>query len=186
MARTKGNISQEILNKLLFLESIVITNDSTRFWPQLFKILFKDKQVDKRKIKDAFYYLKNQGLITGQLIGGTDGTNAQLHIRLTAIGKKEAAKYRLVNLKINSSQTWDKKWRLIIFNSVKKEKAFFTKLKDLGFHPLQKNVWLIPFACTKEIKALREFFNLEVEDLRLIETNNLEQAKGFKDLFSLR
>ncbi|MBU4350781.1 hypothetical protein L6250_00215 [Candidatus Parcubacteria bacterium] len=180
MARTKGNISQEILCKLLLLESVVIAHDSVRFWPQLFKLLFKDQQVDKRKIKDAFYYLKNQGLITGEIING------QLHIRLTAIGKKEAAKYRLVNLKINSSKAWDKKWRLIIFDPAKKEKAFLTKLRDLGFHSLQKNVWIIPFACTKEIKALREFFGFEVEDLRLIETNNLEEAKGFKDFFSLK
>lgn len=183
MARTKGSISQEILNKLLLSGSIVINKDSSRFWPQLFDFLFKNQKVDKRKIKDSFYYLKKQGLITGELAGEASG---QLYIRLTAIGKKEAAKYRLSNLKINFSKSWDKKWRLLVFDPVKKEKAFFRKLKDLGFRPLQKNVWLIPYACAKEVRALREFFGFETKDLMLIETSNLEEAKAFKQAFNLK
>ncbi len=185
MARTKGKISQEILNKLLALEPVVIAKDTSRFWPQLFNFLFKDQEIDKRKIKDAFYYLKNQGLIIGQMNGGN-----QLHIRLTAVGKKEAAKYRLCSLKINFSKSWDRKWRLVIFNPVKKEKAanyaLLKKLKELGFYPLQKNIWLMPFACAKEIKILREFFGIGIENLRLIETNDLEEARWFKEFFKLK
>lgn len=187
MARIKGNISQEILRKLSLLKVIVITGGSSgslRFWSQLFERLFKDKDIDKRAVKDAFYYLKKRNLIIGELI------NSQLHIRLTAEGIKEAVKYRINDLKINCSKQWDKEWRIIIFNLSKKEKskkqAFLRKIKELGFHNLQKNVWIIPFACGKEIKVLREFFNLDVKDLRIIETKDLEEDKILKNIFKLR
>ena len=190
MARVKGGISQEILRKLLLLKVIIITGGSSgspRFWSQLFERLFKDKDIDKRAVKDAFYYLKKRNLIIGELIGGANG---QLHIRLTAEGIKEAAKYRINDLKINCSKQWDEKWRIIIFNLSKKEKskkqAFLKKIKELGFHDLQKNVWIMPFACGKEIKALREFFDLDVKDLRIIETKDLEEDKILKNVFKLK
>lgn len=187
MARVKGTVSQEILRKLSLLKVIVITGGSQgslRFWSQLFERLFKDKEIDKRTVKDAFYYLKKKNLIIGEIVNG------QLHIRLTAEGRKEAAKYRINDLKINCSKQWDRKWRIIIFNLSQKEKskkqAFLRKIKELGFHDLQKNVWIMPFACGKEIKVLREFFNLNVKDLRIIETKDLEQDKIFKNIFKLR
>ncbi len=193
MARVKGTVSQEILRKLSLLKVIVITGGSQgslRFWSQLFERLFKDKEIDKRTVKDAFYYLKKKNLIIGELVDGIGGTDGQLHIRLTAEGRKEADKYRINDLKINFSKQWDKKWRIIIFNLSQKEKskkqAFLRKIKELGFHDLQKNVWIMPFPCGKEIKALREFFNLDVKDLRIIETKDLEEDKILKNIFKLR
>lgn len=190
MARVKSSISQEILRKLSLLKVIIITGGSSgslRFWSQLFERLFKNKDIDKRAVKDAFYYLKKKNLIIGEIIGEA---NDQLHIRLTAEGRKEAAKYRINDLKINCSKQWDKKWRVIIFNLSEKEKskkqAFLKKIKELGLHALQKNVWIIPFPCGKEIKALREFFDLDVKDLRIIETKDLEEDKILKNIFKLR
>ena len=190
MARVKGSISQEILRKLSLLKVIIITGGSSgslRFWSQLFERLFKDKDIDKRAVKDAFYYLKKRNLIIGELVGGANG---QLHIRLTAEGVKEAAKYRINDLKINYSKQWDNKCRIIIFNLSTKEKlekqAFLKKIRELGFHDLQKNVWIIPFACEREIKALREFFNLNIKDLRIIETKDLEEDKILKNVFKLK
>ena len=188
MARIKGKISQEILRKLLSLKTIVITNEpsgSLKFWSQLFECLFKNKDIDKRAVKDAFYYLKKRNLIIGELIGADN----QLHIRLTSAGIKEAAKYKINDLKINYSKQWDEKWRIIIFNLSEKEKskkqAFLKKIKELGFQDLQKNVWIIPFACSKEIKALREFFDISIKDLKLIEVSELEGDEALRKFFQL-
>ncbi len=38
--------------------------------------------------------------------------------------------------------------------------ALSTKLKELGFHPLQKSVLVFPYPCRDEIDFVLELFNL--------------------------
>ena len=59
---------------------------------------------------------------------------------------------------------WDGKWRTVIFDIPEKLKsarnALRDKLKEVGFHELQKSVFVFPYECKDEIDFIIEFFNL--------------------------
>lgn len=177
MARIKGNISQEILIKLLTRGKVVIDKQAPRFWLEVYRQLFRDKPLKERAAKDAFYYLKKKNLIVGEL------KSDQLHIKLASAGAKEAKKYQINKLKIKRPGQWDKKWRLVI--NISKNEQVSRNLEGLGFHQLQKNIWVIPFPCEKEIKLLRQFFNLETKDLRLIEADKIEEDHYLRGVFPI-
>lgn len=187
MSRLKGKVSQEILKQMLTGGALVLAEESiSRFWSQLLTRFFGERLADRsfspRAVKDAFYYLKRSGLIAGKL------QNGQLYVFLTAKGEAEANKLRLNDLEIRRPRLWDGKWRLVIFeipNNRAKRQALANRLKSLGFHYLQRGVWLLPFPCAREVRALREFFSLGQNDLRLFEAENLEDDKFFREHFRL-
>lgn len=185
MSRAKGTISQEILLRLKKTKGLAISDQGSRFWREVYPRLFGEKagRLDPRKIKDAFYYLKKKKLITGEVKDG------QIKIYLSPEGKREASLCRVNQLKIPRPRHWDKKWRLLILNlsseqALKKE-VLRRKIKQLGFYPLARRAWVFPFACEKEIKFLRQFFQLKTRNLRLAELTKLEEDQFLKDAFSV-
>ena len=92
-------------------------------------------------------------------------------------------------LKIKKQKKWDKNWRLVIFDISELKKvyreAFRGKLKELGFCPLQKSVWLHPFDCKDEIELLRTFFGLDDNELRFIVTKDIGEDYKFREFFKI-
>jgi len=92
-------------------------------------------------------------------------------------------------LKIKRPKKWDKKWRIIVFDISELKKlyrdAFRGKLKELGFYPLQKSVWICPFDCRDEIELLREFFGLKEKELRLIVAESIGNDKWLRKIFQI-
>jgi len=115
--------------------------------------------------------------------------NHQIYISLTEKGKKKAGWLQIDSLKIKRPKKWDGKWRLVIFDisQIKKlyREAFRGKLKELGFYPLQKSVWIYPFDCRAEIELLKEFFGLSDKELRLIVTEDIGEDNKLQQLFKL-
>ena len=183
MPRVKGTLSQEILRKLILGGTIFIAAQSPYFWLNIYKGLFSETSFKKRKVQDTFTYLKKKGLIK------IEQTNKQIYISLTEEGKKEAGKFQINELRIKSPKEWDKKWRIIIFDVPElarmKRDAFRGKLKEFGFYQLQKSVWIYPYNCQKEIRLLREFFNLTSKNLRILEVEKIEEDSLLKKIFSL-
>lgn len=85
-------------------------------------------------------------------------------IELTSIGKKKALKYFLNEFKIIKPKLWDKKWRVVIFDIPKDKKhlrdIIRNKLKNIGFYQLQKSVFIYPFDCLEQIKALKYIYSI--------------------------
>lgn len=185
MPRVKGTVSQEILRKLLIGGAFLVAAQSPYFWLSFYKSLFSGERVEfkERTVRDTFYYLKRRNLIV------IEKKNKQIYIRLTEEGEKKAGRYQINKLKIKTPKRWDKKWRLIIFDIPEEKRirrdAFRGKLKELGFYLLQKSVWIYPYPCQKEVKLLREFFNLTEKNLRMFEVNKLENDKFLKKIFKL-
>lgn len=101
-----------------------------------------------------------------------------------------AGRFQIDSLKIDKPKKWDKRWRIVIFDISHlknlQRNTFRGKLKELGFYPLQKSVWIHPFPCKDEIELLREFFGLSQKEIRLITAENIEEAGFLKTIFKIK
>jgi hypothetical protein len=102
-------------------------------------------------------------------------------------GESAQADFKLINSKLNVLQSGDKKWRILFFDIAELKKihrdAFREKLRQIGFYPLQKSVWVCLFECADEIEILREFFGLGDNEVRLVESNSIGEDKAVKNPF---
>ena len=139
------------------------------------------KKYKKRKITDAFKRLQKQGCLNIKIVKN------QIYIHLTEEGKKLAGWTQIDALKIARPKKWDGKWRLVIFDIAQLKKfyreAFRGKLKELGFYPLQKSVWIYPFDCRDEFELLRDFFGLSEKEVRLIVTEDIGKDNWLREIF---
>ena len=127
--------------------------------PQILKPLIKWRKnwgkIDRRRIQDAINRLNNKRLI--ELTENGD----ELYIKITANGKNLIKNFDYDNLELSRPKTWDKKWRLVIFDIPEKKRkerlALSKKLKDIGFCPIQKSVFIYPYNCRDEIDFICEF-----------------------------
>lgn len=123
------------------------------------------KNINKNTILKTIRRLKQRGLIefTGE---------EELLLKLTDSGKNKAVWISL----INSKKIWDGKWRIVIFDIPEKRRSardlLRSKLKQWGFTPWQKSVWVSKKDCTKPI---RDFIKqIGIQDwVMVIESNNV-------------
>ncbi len=181
--KPKSEIVKDILIWLAIAGGVYIAASSPYFVRNLLKSFKKWRKYPKKKIVDTFYNLKRQGLIEIHQRGG------QIYINLTKEGKKKAGRFQIDALKIKKPKKWDGKWRLVIFDISQLKKihreAFRGKLKELGFYPLQKSVWIHPFDCQAEIELLREFFGLTEREIRLIIAEKIGKDQEIKEFFKV-
>ena len=182
-SKPKSEIAKDVLTWLLIAGAVYIAASSPYFVRNLLKNYQKWKRYPKKKVYDTFYSLRKQGCIKIEKRG------QQIYISLTEKGKKKAGMFQIDNLKIKRAKKWDGKWRLVIFDISELKKiyreAFRGKLKELGFYPLQKSVWVHPFDCRAEVELLREFFGLSGKEIRLIIAADIGDDSKLKEIFHL-
>jgi len=181
--KPRSEIVKDILYWLFVTESVLIAVTSPFFLTNLLKGFKKWRKYPKKKVSDTFYNLRRQGLIEIQR------KNHQIYISLTEKGREKAGWLQIDGLKIKKPKKWDGKWRLVIFDISQLKKlyreAFRGKLKELGFYPLQKSVWVHPFDCQAEIELLRDFFGLTEKEIRLVVAENIGKDKNLREFFNL-
>jgi len=182
--KPKSEIVKDVLSWLVITGAIYIAAGSPYFILNLMKGFKKGKKYGKKKVYDVFYKLQKEGCIDIQ------ERNHQIYITLTKKGRKRAGRFQIDSLKINKPKRWDGKWRLVIFDIAQlqrlKRNAFRGKLKELGFYPLQKSVWICPYKCRDEVELLREFFGLNKKEVRLITAENIEDDNYLRKIFKLK
>jgi DNA-binding transcriptional regulator PaaX len=182
--KPRSGIVKDILSWLAIAGAVYIAASSPYFAINLMRNLKKGKRYEKKKIYDAFYNLQRQGCVEIRK------RNHQIYIALTEKGRKVAGRFQIDSLKINKPKKWDRKWRLVIFDIAQlqnlKRSAFRGKLKELGFYPLQKSVWVHPYQCKDEIKLLRDFFGLGKKEIRLITAEDIEDDNFLRKIFRLK
>ncbi|MBI5220608.1 MAG: CRISPR-associated endonuclease Cas2 [Candidatus Liptonbacteria bacterium] len=112
------------------------------------------------------------------------------NIRITLLknGRRFVLTDKLDNLKIKRPIAWDGKWRLVIFDIPHDQRrardAFREKLTDLGFHQLQKSVFIIPFPCEKELDFIMTYWNVQ-DHVLLLYVSSFEGEAKLKHHFGL-
>ncbi|MFH1967800.1 MAG: hypothetical protein ABIJ84_00245 [bacterium] len=83
---------------------------------------------------------------------------------LTKKGKLKALDYYFDNFKIEN-RNWDGKFRILVFDVPERLRkgrdALRWKIKRLGFHELQKSVFVIPYECREEVDFVTDYFDLK-------------------------
>lgn len=140
------------------------------------------------RINKRALYKSISSLYKSKLVDGKDNSDGTTTIFLTNKGKNKALTYKLDEIKIPSMKKWDKKWRIILFDIPEKFKkarnALAGLLKNMGFYPLQKSVFVYPFECTNETDFVIEFFNLRPY-VRYILAEHLDNEFHLKNHFEL-
>lgn len=140
------------------------------------------KQFNPRYLRRTIARLKKQKLVT---IEEHDG---QKIVVLTKNGKRRILKYSLDQLTIEKPNSWDGRWRLVIYDVPKSKKylrdVFRGTLKNLGFYQLQESVWLYPFPCEPQVTFLREYYNVGGEVVYVV-ASKLEDDSPYRTYFNL-
>ncbi|MBI4034031.1 MAG: hypothetical protein HY378_00590 [Candidatus Brennerbacteria bacterium] len=96
--------------------------------------------------------------------------------------------YDIDNIKLKR-QRWDGKWRLVTFDIPDSKKtareALRRKLKELDFYPLQKSVFITPYRCEDEIDFICSVFDVNRNNVLILEVNKFEGAEKLKHHFKL-
>lgn len=109
-------------------------------------------------------------------------------IEITEGGKKRLLKHEFNDMKIKIPKKWDGLWRIVIFDIPEKRKkvrnAINLKLKELGFHPIQKSTFIFPYECRNEIDFVSEHFFAR-KYINYIVAKEIDNNDKLKKLFKI-
>ena len=158
----KSRVGPVMQKALLLIEGGIIlglTGRPDKYCKVIKKISKEWRKINERALRDAI-----RKLYQSKLVDFKEGNDGAILMTLTDNGKKKVIGYNLDSLKIPKPDRWDRLWRLVIFDIPEKKKqgrrALVEKLKELGFYPLQKSVFIHPYECQNEIDFVVEIFNL--------------------------
>lgn len=81
-------------------------------------------------------------------------------VEITQEGIRRALRYKLETMAVKKQKTWDRMWRIVIFDvseEKKKQRDVFRHfLQALGFYMLNRSVFVHPYPCFDEVEFLRQ------------------------------
>ncbi|PJE65650.1 hypothetical protein COU91_00510 [Candidatus Saccharibacteria bacterium CG10_big_fil_rev_8_21_14_0_10_47_8] len=163
--------------------SVIVAPNAVQLGDKALKFL--DKRGRKLKVKTALSYMNRKNLI--EYKKSSDGV---LNIVVTEKGRRREQKVRFEELKIKKPKRWDKQWRLVTFDipeSRRKSRSLLSsKLKLLGFHQLQKSVWVHPYPCGLEIELIKQFFKIPDEYIIFAKVSSIDNHNQLVKHFNFR
>ncbi len=141
------------------------------------------QKIDAEALRDSI-----RRLYQSKLVDARDHPDGSTTIVLTGAGKQRCLTYQLDDIKIKPPETWDRKWRVILFDVPEKRRrirdALRHHLQRLGCHELQKSVFVHPFECRDEIDFIIEFFQAR-PFVRFIIAEDIDNALHLKQKFRI-
>ena len=141
------------------------------------------KDIDGRAL-----HLSIKNLYRSKLVSFKEKTDGTVEIILSKQGENKSLAYKIEEMKLPKQAKWDDWWRMVIFDIPEENKkgrdAFVKTLKKLGFHQLQKSVFIYPYHCQDEIEFLIEFFGLR-PFIRTLLAKNIDNELHLKKVFGL-
>ena len=178
-----GSMSKKILLLLIGGVSLGLTRRPDQYFRIAKNIAKEWKKIDERNLRLA---IKN--LYKSKMIDCKENSDGTVSVVLTNNGKKKILKYDLDKIQIKKPINWDKTWRMVIFDIPESERrgriALAEKLKEIGFYPMQKSVFIHPYECKDEIDFITEIFNLSPY-VRFLRVNNTDIDLDLKNRFRL-
>lgn len=169
-AGMRHNRSYEVFELVEEVGKILMDTDEQRQKRRkVFKVL---RRLEKQKIIDlkrdgdkVFVYLKNK-----------------YHPKIIKYSIKS-----ILNLKLKKKK-WEKKWIIVFFDIPEEErnKREYLRnfLKEIGFYPYQKSVYIFPYECKKEIDLIRKII-LGNKYLKYVIATQIEDEDKIKRYFNI-
>lgn len=114
--------------------------------------------VSYRNISKILWQLRQSKIV--EFHENSDGVK----ITLTESGKRRMLSYRLDDMAIKKSKSWDGSWHIVAFDIPENKKvarnALGQKMKSLGLLPFQRSLWIYPYNCRDEIDFIAEIFGV--------------------------
>ncbi len=114
--------------------------------------------------------------------------NEEGFLCLTEKGQEKLDSYRLSEYKLLIPKTWDKKWRVLIFDIPEYRKSLRDKIRKeltkINFARVQDSVWIFPYDCEELVALLKADFRVG-EDLQYMEVNRVENDIRLREFFNL-
>lgn len=171
---------------LLLLEAGIVLSLTRRpdYYFRILKKVSKEwKKINERNLRETI-----KRLYQSKLIDYKEKKDDTVELTISEKGKKKILKYDLDKIEIKKPARWDKLWRLVIFDIPEEKKtgrmALASKLKGLGFYPMQKSVFIHPYECQDEINFIIEIFEL-APYVRFLRVKDVDVELDLKDRFRL-
>jgi DNA-binding transcriptional regulator PaaX len=182
MTNRMGNLKKKII---LLLAAGVTLGASRTIGKQIkiFQEVSKEwKVINRDSLKRSLTSLYSAKLISLRPKGDT------FEIILSQDGKKMLAKFNLDEIKIKRLSTWDRRWRIVLFdipeNLKKVRDAIRFHFKKIGLIEYQKSVFISPYPCEKEIKFIAEFYRSH-KYIRIITAISIDNELAVKKYFKI-
>lgn len=141
-----------------------------------------------KKINELALRRSIKRLYKSKLIDYREDKGGTVKLILSKKGKHKILKYNLDKIEIKKPVRWDKLWRLVTFDIPEEKKSaravLVSKLKELGFYPMQKSVFIYPYECSDEINFITELFKL-VPYVRFLRVKDVDIELDLKNKFRL-
>ena len=151
-------------------------------WKVLKTVSEEWKRLNRKELREGINYLYRL-----DFVDKINNNNGLTTLSLTSKGKLRALDIKLSNIK-NKKIKWDSKWRMVAFDIPEKYKrgrnALRQKLKKIGFRELQKSVFITPYECKEEMKALVDYFKLD-KYVRFAVLESVDNEGDLKKIFKL-
>lgn len=149
--------------KILLLLAGGLALSLTRRPDHYFRIV-RDMARAWRHINEESLHRAIKRLYWSKLVATQEGRDGTVTLALTEEGKRRIVRYHLSRMEIPKPKRWDGLWRLVVFDIPehrRRERNFLAgTLKQLGFVPLQKSVFVFPYDSRESVKFLVDYLNL--------------------------
>ncbi len=183
-SRKLGPVSEKILLLLLAGGALALTRRPDHYFRIVRQAVRAWKRIDERNVREAI-----RRLYRAKLVACTENDDGTVSLVLADGGKRRLLRYKLDALVIQKPSRWDGQWRMVAFDIPERHKrartALSAKLKELGFYPLQKSVFVHPYDCKDEIDFVIELFGVR-PFVRYIVVREIDTALDLKKRFGLR
>lgn len=135
---------------------------------------------NRRSFANAIRRLERRHLVGAAVGGGREGWH------LTPEGERLVRRLKAKLAQVVAQRRWDRKWRIVIFDIPEKlrgRRDFLRKeLREIGFHQLQKSVWVSPYPMVPEFSLIVSELALG-KHFRLVVAENIEDDSDLRTVF---